>query len=286
MTKHIAKRRARTPQPLCPISITPFLHRVKREWLTACLQQTPAGFPRHFLLYGRCRFQSMCFLLLRSFSPVLARKISSQHQTSTAPFLTCGRNRATPALPCSLLHFPTSTPKPRAEGSSPSAPAKNREASTMLASLFFVSAHKDSATRHGCAPRSACRGGLQPGGLRPGPTEAAAETSPSAPATKPAETLGFCRFSFCTCRMGMGSALVQTPGFLTQLYPFSTVPIPSSTQNAPGFALFGPNRVRFSLFCCFLAAKFSPWFLCNLPHSVYKLKPSVIPCRREVSFLT
>ena len=28
----------------------------------------------------------------------------------------------------------------------------------MLASLFFVSAHKDSATRHGCALRSACRG--------------------------------------------------------------------------------------------------------------------------------
>ena len=46
------------------------------------------------------------------------------------------------------------SPKPRAEGSSPSAPAKNREASTMLASLFFVSAHKDSATR--CARRPAC----------------------------------------------------------------------------------------------------------------------------------
>ena len=28
----------------------------------------------------------------------------------------------------------------------------------MLASLFFVSTHKDSATRHGCALRSACRG--------------------------------------------------------------------------------------------------------------------------------
>ena len=28
----------------------------------------------------------------------------------------------------------------------------------MLTSLFFVSAHKDSATRHGCALRSACRG--------------------------------------------------------------------------------------------------------------------------------
>ena len=62
-------------------------------------------------------------------------------------------------------------------------------------------------------------------------------------------------------------------------------PLPS-TRNAPGFALFGLFRVRFSLFRCFLGAKFSPWFLCNLPHSVYKLKPSVIPCKREVSFLT
>ena len=103
------------------------------------------------------------------------RKAPNQHRT----FSSCRRKRATPPLPLSRLRSSTSTPKPRAEGSSPSAPAKNREASTMLASLFFVSAHKDSATRCGCALRSACRGGLQPGGLRPGPTEAAAETSPS-----------------------------------------------------------------------------------------------------------
>ena len=178
------------------------------------------------------------------------------------------------------------SPKPRAEGSSPSAPAKNREASTMLASLFFVSAHKDSATRHGCALRSACRGGLQPGGLRPGPTEAAAETSPSAPATKPAETLGFCRFPFFMCCMVLVFTLVRTPGFSIRLHLPLTVLIPSSTQNAPGFALFGRFRVRFSLFRCFLASKFSPWFLCNLPHSAHKLKPSVIPCKREVSFFT
>ena len=154
-------------------------------------------------------------------------KISPQHQTSTTLSPTCGGNRATPAFPCSRLCSPTSTPKPRAEGS-----------------------------------------------------------SPSAPATKPAETLGFRRFSFCLCCMGMGFILVRTLGFLIWFDPFSTVPIPSSTQNAPGFALFGPNRVRFSLFRCFLAAKFSPWFLCNLPHSGYRLKPSVIPCRRDVSFLT
>ena len=121
----------------------------------------------------------------------------------------------------------------------------------MLASLFFVSAHKDSATRHGCALRSACRGGLQPGGLRPGPTEAAAETSPSAPATKPAETLGFRRFPFFICCMAMWCILVQAPGFPIRLHLPPTVLIPSSTQNAPGFAFFGLNRVRFALFDLF-----------------------------------
>ena len=83
---------------------------------------------------------------------------TEKHQTSTAVFLAGWKNWVTQPLPRSLCAVSTSTPKPRAEGSSPSAPAKNREASTMLASLFFVSAHKDSATRHGCAPRSACRG--------------------------------------------------------------------------------------------------------------------------------
>ena len=61
---------------------------------------------------------------------------------------------------------------------SPSAPAKN-SATAFAVALFFVIERNVLATRHGCAARSACRGGLQPGGLRPGPTEAAAETSPS-----------------------------------------------------------------------------------------------------------
>ena len=62
-------------------------------------------------------------------------------------------------------------------------------------------------------------------------------------------------------------------------------PLPS-TRNAPGFAHFGLFQVRFSLFRCFLAAKFSGCFLYTLPYSGYRLKPSVIPCKREVSFLT
>ena len=105
-------------------------------------------------------------------------------------------------------------------------------------------------------------------------------------ATKPAETLGFCRFSFCTCCMVIVFTLVRTPVFLTRLHPSPTAATPSSTRNAPGFAFFWLNRVRFPLFCCFSGAKFSCWFLCILPHSDYKLKPSVMPCRREVSFFT
>ena len=118
-----------------------------------------------------------------------------------------------------------------------------------------------------CARRpacGACRGGLQPGGLRPGPTEAAAETSPSAPAKKPAKTLDFRRFSFCMCCMVMWFTLVQTLAFSIRFYPFSTVLIPSSTQNAPGFAFLGLFRVRFRIFRCFVGAKFSASFLFTL----------------------
>ena len=62
--------------------------------------------------------------------------------------------------------------------------------------------------------------------------------SPSAPATKPAKTLGFRRFPFFMCCMVMWFTLVQTPGFPIRFYPFSTVSTLSSTQNAPSFGCF------------------------------------------------
>ena len=40
-------------------------------------------------------------------------------------------------------------------------------------------------------------------------------------------------------------------GFPIRSPLFSTVPIPSSTQNAPGFAFFWLNRVRFAVFALF-----------------------------------
>ena len=99
-------------------------------------------------------------------------KIFSQHQTSTTLLGLVRENRATPVLTRSLVRSPTSTPKPRAEGSSPSAPAKN-SATAFAVALFFVMAVGETEAR------VACRGALVAGGDRPAPTEAAAETSPS-----------------------------------------------------------------------------------------------------------
>ncbi len=149
---------------------------------------------------------------------------TEKHQTSTAVFLAGWKNWVTQPLPRSLCAVSTSTPKPRAEGSSPSAPAK-----------------------------------------------------------KPAKTLGFRRFPFFHV---LHCYLVHFGSDFW--FPHPSVPAAplSSTQNAPGFALFGPNRVRFAIFVLFCPTKFAGLFLCILLHSDYKLKPSVMPCRREVSFLT
>ena len=106
------------------------------------------------------------------------------------------------------------------------------------------------------------------------------------PCQKPAETLRFCRFSFCMCCMVLVFTLVQIAAFCIRLHLSGTVLIPSSTQNAPGFAFFGSIRVRFLIFRSFGRAEFSTLLLCTLPHSVYRLKSLVIPVRREVSFLT
>ena len=154
------------------------------------------------------------------------------------------QHRSFPA-PWSVYSHPLQNRVPRVQVLLPLPKKRDKH---LLASLFSL-ARIRTRQRGTAAPlRSACRGGLQPGGLRPGPTEATAETSPSAPATNPAETLCFCRVSFCMWCMGMGFVLVQTPGFPIRFYPFSTVSTLSSTQNAPGFAFFGPNRVRFALF--------------------------------------
>ena len=77
-------------------------------------------------------------------------KIFSQHQTSTTLLGLVRENRATPVLTRSLVRSPTSTPKPRAEGSSPSAPAKKERQASACLSFFVVTGVEASA-------RGACR---------------------------------------------------------------------------------------------------------------------------------
>ena len=83
-------------------------------------------------------------ILIRKFPPFFAWFVPQnfpQHQTSTACFGTCGGSRVTLVLPRSPVRFPTSTPKPRAEGSSPSAPANPlvpRLCENRMAWGFFV----------------------------------------------------------------------------------------------------------------------------------------------------
>ena len=123
------------------------------------------------------------------FSLLPARKISPQHQTSTTLFQTCGRSRTTPPISPFLAHFPTSTPKPRAEGS-----------------------------------------------------------SPSAPATKPAKTLGFRRFPFFMCCIAILCILVRISGFPTRPYRLHPSPAPETHPVSPFSDDFGCVFLFFLVF--------------------------------------
>ena len=103
-----------------------------------------------------------------------------------------GQHRSFPSPGCVLPH-PLQNRVPRGERApvalcreltepagetSPSAPAK-KERQAFACLSFFVSAHKNSATRHGCAPAQCVSWGERaPVALCREPTEAAAETSP------------------------------------------------------------------------------------------------------------
>ena len=164
-------------------------------------------------------------------------KVFPQHQISTTLSRSCEKNRTTPALPCSLCAVLTSTPKPRAEGRWPPVALCRASLGCRLGRCWALPTGEQHPRR-------------QP---RP---------SPSAPATKPAETLGFCWFSFCTCCMGMGFTLVQTLGFPIRSHLFPTAATPSSTQNAPDFSYFRLKSGAFRCFCLLLTCKnFVPVFL-------------------------
>ena len=176
---------------------------------------------------------SMYFMLLRGFPALFRLFWLGKFHHSTTRFRTCLRNRAhRPFLApwCALPH-PLQNRVPRGAG------------------------HLWRSAAPVSAPRLGRCWALPTGEQHPRP-------SPSAPATKPAKTLGFRRFSFCTCCMGMGFTLVQTLGFPIRSHLFPTAATPSSTQNAPDFSYFRLKSGAFRCFCLLLTCKnFVPVFL-------------------------
>ena len=144
----------------------------------------------------------MSFLttFLRTSSVLLPRNAHSTKPAPSSPGLALETGQHCPS-PVPPVRFPTSTPKPRAEGS-----------------------------------------------------------SPSAPATKPAKTLGFRRFSFFMCCIAIWCILVRISGFPTRPYRLHPSPAPGTHPVSPfsGFSgcvsLFLPSFDLQNFRLCFCAS--------------------------------
>ena len=112
----IVRSAGRKPCLCVPSASPPF----SREWLTACLQQTPCRkIPGRFYYTGFVetrQFIGLYFMVFLFFGVFWAGFFPGQHQTSTACLRLFRENRPIPLLPLSRLRVSTSTPKPRAEG--------------------------------------------------------------------------------------------------------------------------------------------------------------------------
>ena len=183
------------------------------------------------------------------------RKAPNQHRL----FVPCPKKRSTPALLLSLSTLSTSTPKPRAEGSSPSAPAKKeRQASACLSFFVATGVKPRHAERVGHRRRSAACGGYSEAGMA---QRSAIGKAALPPQTEPGTARGLAKQ--VQVRPSISAMLWRTSPpfpcfialFLTQLHPPPTAATPSSTQNAPGFALFGGGPGAVGCFCPLLACK-------------------------------
>ena len=144
------------------------------------------------------------------------------------------------------------SPKPRAEGSSPSAPAKN-SATAFAVALFFVMAVGETEARGACraSPPKRRLWRMQRGG--DGAAVGDWQGGPAA-ADRAGHRKRACEAS-SSPSLHFLHAMEESP-FLPLLYsvlshPVSSAPTLSSTQNAPGFAFFWLFRVRFAVFALF-----------------------------------
>lgn len=137
----IVRSAGRKPCLCVPSASPPF----SREWLTACLQQTPCRkIPGRFYYTGFVetrQFIGLYFMVFLFFGVFWAGFFPGQHQTSTACLRLFRENRPIPLLPLSRLRVSTSTPKSRAVSSNLTAPANPlvpRLCENRMAWGFFV----------------------------------------------------------------------------------------------------------------------------------------------------
>ena len=192
------------------------------------------------------------------------RKAPNQHRT----FSSCRRKRATPPLPHSLCAVSTSTPKPRAENRVPRGECvpvarKLRADRSGAETKSFCPCQKSQVSLLRYLTFSLVSGKIWQQGLPAGPPAVRVvgacspvgcvqarprrqpRPSPSAPATKPAKTLGFCRFPFFMCCIAIWCILVRISGFPTRPHPS---PAPETHPVSPFLAQIGCVFLFFAVF--------------------------------------
>ena len=135
----IVRSAGREPCLCVPSASPPF----SREWLTACLQQTPCReIPRRILLYGQCQtrqFIGLYFMVFLFFGVFWAGFFPGQHQTSTASFRDLSRqNRPTPLLPRSLVRSSHIHSKTACRGFKSFCPCQKAGENTGFSPVFFL----------------------------------------------------------------------------------------------------------------------------------------------------
>ena len=183
----------------------------------------------------------------------------SKHQTSTTLLSFEQGNRATLPLSCSLCAVSTPTPKPRAEGSSPSAPAKSQVSLLRYLTFSLVCGRIWKRGAPAGSPAVRVVGACSPVGC----VQARPRRQPRQvllPLPKTGENTGFSPVFFLPVLHGNGVHFGSNSGFSHPFAPALTVLIPSSTQNAPGFAFFGLFLGALFCFPLFLGCKFSGCF--------------------------
>ena len=191
---------------------------------------------------------------------------TEKHQTSTARFRLAeenGQHRPFP-IPCVLFPHPLQNRVPR--GECVPVARKLRADRSGAETKSFCPCQKSQVSLLRYLTFSLVSGKIWQQGLPAGPPAVRVvgacspvgcvqarprrqpRPSPSAPDTKPAKTLGFCRFPFFMCCIAIWCILVRISGFPTRPYRLHPSPAPETHPVSPFLAQIGCVFLFFAVF--------------------------------------